>query len=167
MRRFEEWTHPDICEAVFDQPRLVEHSRYYASLSPYIERFDRDRIHVLLLEDLSRDPEAELARCFGFLRVDPSVDLPQPFRARNPSGELRKRGTLLRTLDELKILQPLKKALPRSARPGVRRLFTRREVYEPDWDEDVKNEVIEAVRVDAEKFLAFCDKPADSWDLTA
>ena len=45
---------------------------YHAQLQPWLARFPRERLLLLLTEDLERDPRATLRRVFAFLGVDPT-----------------------------------------------------------------------------------------------
>ena len=47
----------------------VEASRYGAALAPWIERFGREALHVMRLEDLAADPDAALAGLWAHLGV--------------------------------------------------------------------------------------------------
>jgi hypothetical protein len=48
----------------------LDRGYYGRQLAPYFELFKRDRIHVLLYEDLRRDPRACLRAIFDFLQID-------------------------------------------------------------------------------------------------
>lgn len=53
-------------------PRLLEFGRYCDSLTIYRETFGVQNVHVMIYEQIFADPQAELARLFSFLGVDPS-----------------------------------------------------------------------------------------------
>jgi len=52
-----------------------ERSLYAASLSRYFERFDRERIKVILFDDLIRDARAVVRDLFEFLEIDSSAEV--------------------------------------------------------------------------------------------
>jgi len=64
--------------------------QYHRFLSPYIERFGRDRVHIVLFDDLIANTPDVLAEMFRFLDVDPGflppldVQLNRTGRIRNP-----------------------------------------------------------------------------------
>ncbi len=58
---------------------------YGAQLQPYLEHFGRQRLLVVLAEDLRADQDATLASIFGFLGVDPA-------RAVDPGQEFNRSG---------------------------------------------------------------------------
>jgi hypothetical protein len=51
----------------------MDRGYYHRQLEPYFEQFDRSHIHVLLYDDLKRDPSASLCAIFEFLDVDSRV----------------------------------------------------------------------------------------------
>lgn len=57
---------------------------YCDGLKPYYDLFGRDRIKILLLEDLERDPKGTLADLYTFLGVDP--DFMPSLKVANPGG---------------------------------------------------------------------------------
>ncbi|MCF8042040.1 MAG: sulfotransferase domain-containing protein [Desulfarculaceae bacterium] len=58
---------------------------YINQIESYLELFKRERMLVLIFEDLKQDPEAVFGRCFDFLGVDPSFRCPEMTRASNSS----------------------------------------------------------------------------------
>lgn len=57
--------------AIQEDPHFTEVSHYADQLAPYLERFGRDRLHVLTFESLKRDPQAAVRGVFEWLGVDP------------------------------------------------------------------------------------------------
>jgi hypothetical protein len=51
---------------------IIARGIYDVQLRRYIETFGRDRLHVMLFEELLADPAGELDRAFGFLGVSPA-----------------------------------------------------------------------------------------------
>ena len=47
----------------------VARGEYFSQLEPFVAAYGRDRVHVMLLEDLIKDREAALRGLFTFLRV--------------------------------------------------------------------------------------------------
>ena len=84
MRRDHAEPLPTFAEAVEAEPRRLREGwaptwlymdrGYYArQLKPYFDIFRPEQIHVLLYEDLRRDPKQCLRDIFGFLQVDPDI----------------------------------------------------------------------------------------------
>lgn len=53
----------------------LDRGYYHRQLLPYFEHFERSRIHVLLYDDLRRDPTACLRTLLAFLGVDEAVSI--------------------------------------------------------------------------------------------
>ena len=67
----------------------VREGGYAARVRDYAERFPRERIRILLFEDLGRDPGAALRDLFAFLGVDPDFRTDTSVR-HNPGGVARR-----------------------------------------------------------------------------
>ena len=98
---------------------------YYAhQLRAWFEAFSREHFLVLLTEDLAEHPAAVARQAFGFLEVDPDVELPPPSRAnvrgasRHPrlAAALNRSGAIMATLKHL---------LPYTTRQRMRHLINR------------------------------------------
>jgi len=50
----------------------VEGGYYYKQLQPYLDRFKRDKILIVLFDDIVNQPNSELKRIYSFLGVDSS-----------------------------------------------------------------------------------------------
>ena len=95
MRLHEGWTPDSISEAVQQQPTLVSHGLYWQNLSVYRALFSDEQILVVFLEDFMRNPDAELARCFAHIGVDP--DVPERVIGERRRMELRVDGRLFQS----------------------------------------------------------------------
>ena len=66
-----EWTMEvmgdDPVEAFRSHPELIAYSRYAMQLAPFVERYGRDAILLIRLEQMKADPEGTLARVGHFL----------------------------------------------------------------------------------------------------
>ena len=67
-------------EAVAPGQPCFEWGRYHARLERYFALFDRDRIHVILHDDLARDTVATMRDLYAFLGVDPTAATPPSVR---------------------------------------------------------------------------------------
>lgn len=83
---------------------FVAESCYAANLGRYFERFERERIHVVLFDDLTEAPAASLATLCNFLGIDPRAH-PAPLARDNPGwvpgiadAEALRSNRLLQTL---------------------------------------------------------------------
>lgn len=94
-----------------DRNHYLNCSRYAMQLDAYEEFFGDDRVHVLLLEDLSSDFSGTLRGAFEYLGVDPSPALTIEPRRLNPRS-LRRKSPLRRWLGAQRGATRLRRATP-------------------------------------------------------
>lgn len=102
----------------------VGFGRYYAQVSAFIDAFGRDRVLILLYEDIQREPIASCQRIFEFMDVDAGFVPDVTMRYNNVSGAPRLKWIvpMVRSQNPLKrrIAAPVKRALgllPQGAKP--------------------------------------------------
>jgi hypothetical protein len=78
------------------EPRLIAGGRYAEQLARYLALFPRERIHVIVYEQLVARPEAEFRRLFRFLGVAEDFVSPYMTQRINASGMKNGRSRLLR-----------------------------------------------------------------------
>lgn len=114
-------------------------SCYGLQLAPYVERFGMDRIHVLRMEDLQRDPQTELERIFAFLGVDTSHRVDTDLRANSrPSSGSR------RPIRVPSLVRRLGRVVPSAWKKRLKLKLTRRA---PAHELEVSEATREAMRV--------------------
>lgn len=79
--------------AVLDE--ALAYSSYAMQIAPWVERFGRDRVQLLVFEELSHDPEAVVRRVCRFLDVDPGHAFERLGEAHHVSNRRRAEITLL------------------------------------------------------------------------
>lgn len=90
----------DFAEFVAGSPRIralgseflsqpVANARYVEYLLPWREAAGRDRLAIVLLEDLQRDPRGQLEGLAGWLGIDSSFYADYGFDVRNPRQQFR------------------------------------------------------------------------------
>ena len=84
----------DIFTTLRSIPHMVPDTRFWTLVNVYRDRVPDDRILVLFLEDLKRDPVRELKKCFAFLGVDEEVPISGVQRQMN-AGTTKYRDTQL------------------------------------------------------------------------
>src|SRR5205085_1224538 len=65
-----------IAEALTVHTHYVDNSRYAMQIDQYLKYFDRDRLLVLLAEDLRDDRKTSFRRILEFVGVDPHWEAP-------------------------------------------------------------------------------------------
>ncbi len=61
----------DMLTAFRDDKQYLAYSNYAMQLLPYLERFGRERVRILTLEELAADPASVVSRIYAWLGVDP------------------------------------------------------------------------------------------------
>lgn len=144
------------------QRLLLTQGAYWSNLSEYRRLFTDDQILVVFLEDFSRSPQSELARCFEHLGVDPRA-VPTEVRALNRGEDHRRDGTIARFVRERLPFQQLRAMTPEWAVRMAKSVLTTAAVARVEWDPRVRREAAEWFSDDSRRFLEFYGKPADFW----
>jgi hypothetical protein len=164
MRAHEGWSKGEsINESVDQQPTLITHGAYWANINVYRERFRDDQILIVFLENFSRDPNTELARCFAHLGVAPWSGVVNPERPRNAANDYGRDRQWTRVLRAAKPLRLLKQRMPAWMVDASRSVLVERKEYKVEWDPAVRSRVVGALEEDAGRFLEFYGKSRDFW----
>ncbi len=113
--------------ALANNPSYVEQGRYATHLGRWLACFPRERIHVVLMDDIKKDAEAAACGVYAFLGIDPNHRSAALHERSNSSYVVRHRG-LGNTVDALRGmagragLGPVWRSV---ARLGVQRLYRR------------------------------------------
>ena len=151
---------------------LVDSTNYLQELDLYRTHFPDHQIHVVLFEDLTRDPVATMQRCFRFLEVDPRVELAEYgvhlnsidgyYHARDPLWKLWSAPGLRR------IYALSASRLPGRLRDELNRRILRRKVRErPVWAPETRAWAWKRIGADIELFLDRQGFSRDVWRLPA
>lgn len=72
---------------------LVDSGYYYEQIQRYVALFGAERLKVILLEDLKREPERVLGEVLSFLQLDPRRNAPKRVVHENPARPPSAKGT--------------------------------------------------------------------------
>jgi hypothetical protein len=135
--------------------------RYHPQLARYFDAFSRDRIHVLLFEDLKRDTPGVLQGVYRFLDVDPTfvADLETPHNVGGmPSNLLLERifksGALRRAVSPL---------VPKRVANRVRRLRAGNMRQAPTLPADLRQELTGHFRDDIARTSELIGRSLEHW----
>ncbi len=135
---------------------------YAAQVQRYFEAFGREHVHVILYDDLKRDPATTYAGLLAFLGVDPV--LPERFEVINSNREIKNARLhyLLKTHDSMgRIRHYGRRLVPVSWRKKVHRwlmdLNVRRKPREP-MPEHIRTFLRDKFRPDVERLSALLDR---------
>lgn len=156
-----------IGEAMKSLPGMVADTMYWQRLETFRKRVPDCRILVIFLEDFQKHPVAELARCFQFLGVDPTVRIENAERRLNPGEAKLYDSSLMRSIRSHRWSSRLWHTMPgRLRRPLEKWLGLRKPFVGPiAWDAETRAWLIERIGADMRQFLTYCGKPPDFWNL--
>ena len=162
-----EAVHYDFNTAVrLDRHRFVDSSNYWQQINAYRPHFPDERIQIIFFEDFKVNPDAVMRRCFEFLDVDPDVPVANSNLHKNRSSGKRVPSKTLSQLRSYSMLRKAVKLIPESVRdPLKKRLFFKKFEGRPEWDAQTREWVVDILEADTRKFLEYCGKPADFWNL--
>lgn len=152
------------CLEVF--PQMIKDSLFFERISKYVDAFGRESIQVIFLEDLTRQPQQEMEKCFRHLGVDSGFRVVDDLRLNEGSSKLYDTRLLrffrTRPWSGYKLAKLDPEAQDKLLRPlGLRRVFSK----PVEWDASSLAMVRSRVLPDARKFLASYGKQADFWDI--
>jgi hypothetical protein len=155
-------------DSLMETEGLAGSANYWREIQVHRELFDDRQILVLFFEDFKNDLETALKRCFEFLGVDPVAKLSGSESHLNRATDKtipRPGFSRLRTMP-----------LIRTAYRGIVPLFSERmreRVSErffrvpvkgrPQWEPEVRREIIGRLKPDTERFLEHYGKSTDFW----
>ena len=153
-----------MAECLDTFPQMILDSLYFERISKYVDAFGSEAILVLFLEDLRRQPQLEMQRCFRHLGVDSRFRAVEELRLNEGSSKVYDTRVLrrLRTWhwSGFKLAKLRPEAQDRLLRPlGLRRPFTK----PVRWDERSLALVRERILPDSRRFLEAWGKSADFW----
>jgi len=158
---------PDFTEAIERNPGIIEFSRYAWQLEPWIERFGKDNILVLIFEEYVQDRRSGVSAAWRHIGLEPPGDFTLAGDGHN-RGETRVR---LNGLGGAIQANPIYRRLIRPAsspelRDRVKRLFGRPVPPRPEKPPPtVLAEIRDRLAPDAEKLSRFLQRPHNIWDL--
>ena len=157
----------DLEQTLRDFPNIIDDTSYWSRLNAYRNHFDDDRFHILFFEDLITDWQGELAKCFEFLGVDPTIEIQDLERQLNPGSRKRYDTKLMRFIRQNQVASTVWGKLPKRRQEKLEsRNFLRKPfVNSIEWSRSAREYMLDQLYEDAASFLQFAGKPADYWQL--
>jgi hypothetical protein len=133
---------------------------YAAQLRPFFDRFPRDRLHVLLHDDLRAHHREALSGVFRFLGVDPSFT-PGDLEPVNVSGVpvTRTAAAALAARRRLRSVRPL---VPEALKLRANRVVER-SLHRPELDRADRARLVEVYRSDVAELAYLLDRDLSHW----
>ena len=147
-------------EHAFDADALhVRGGFYYPFLRRYFELLAPERIHVVLLDDLTSDPAAVCASVFGFLGVDPAYR-PDELQQHSRSRPVQRFPIIARILRKSAPRRRLYSAVPLALRDRVKaRLLT----PPPQFPPELRERLTEMYRHDIQRTSDLIGRDLSHW----
>jgi hypothetical protein len=148
---------------------MVPDTRYWTLINVYRDRVPDDRILVLFLEDLQRDPETELRKCFAFLVVNEEVPIRGVERQLN-AGSTKYRDTkVMRLLRHNRLTNRALAMMSHERQHNLgRRLGLRKPFTSPiEWTPETREWIYKSLGDEIRNFLGFYGKPEGFWGFEA
>jgi hypothetical protein len=146
-------------------PAIVNDTMYWSRLNAYRSYLPHENIHVVFLEDLEKDAQNELKKCFKFLSVKP-INITGINKQKLNTGDSKLFDSrLFRTLRASPLIGPWLAQFPieqqdyYARKLGFRRPFTKN----LEWDKDSVESLIYQLHDEVEMFLSDNNKPANFW----
>lgn len=143
----------------------IEMSLYFEQLSAYREYFSDDKIKILFLEDLKRDPDYFYRDCYNFLGVNPSLHNPAVNTqvVNKTTGRLTD-TFLLRTISTLPGMDVMRKNLPKGIGNVLKPLMKTKRRPTFILSDELRDELERRVIPDSLQFLEYAGKPPSFWN---
>lgn len=135
---------------------------YFQQLRSYLELFDREQIHIVLFDDLSRDPEAVLHGFCRFLGVDDTFQS-DTAKQNNVARRYRSRrlGRVISSADRAKRFVPPR--LRDRARHALRRLDNLNRGAQPRLKEQTRRALAELYAEDVGELETLLGRDLSHW----
>jgi hypothetical protein len=132
-------------------PEVIEEhlafSEYARQLDLYVKLFGRDRIHVLLLEDLQKEPKIELRKICKFLEIDPNYQFQNLDLVMNSQKTLNLHP-VIRRIYEIPIVKSIGQLISPEIRQKLYKPLSRKDSYKVELSESDKTMILQRLQPD-------------------
>lgn len=168
-RGFEDLSFADALAAEQDRIRAgwqhmwhyVAMGQYARQLQPFVDAFGRERMLVLDHDEVDRDPQHLLSRCFAFIGVD-DLDLDGLGLDINAGGQ-PKSQLLLRAMKAARSIEPVRGAVRRAVPVRVREKVRNANLRTDAMPSDVRAHLDASFSVERKALTALLGSDAPAW----
>lgn len=156
----------DIMTALRREEEYISRSDYARQLKPYLDRFTRQQIHVMSIEDLNADPTHSFRRLFDWLGVDFDITIDMSKKYNVSDSQLRQTRRGLVSLDTaLKHwrFKPWLDRLPVLARQSIDRFTYRPVCRDERRDQRARDYLQEVLRPKTKEFFELVGQEFGGW----
>ena len=152
---------PSVREALRPDSEMVQQGFYHALLGRYFDLFDRERIEVILFDDLQARPLETMQGIYRFLGVDdrfePDIDV-----RHNPSGRARSR-LLHAVITSRALRSALEPFVPERLRRAALRIRNHNLQPVPPLPTDLRRELTDLYREDILRLQELIQRDLSHW----
>lgn len=155
----------DVALADLRTFRYVQLSSYFTQLSQYLRFFPRDRILIVIAEEMRRSPEQQMKQIFTFLNVDASFSTAKFSRIQHRSI-YKRRKTAVGIWLEKSPLGQLIRCLPPELRWHVMKIVyfpLSRRIERPVLSDELRSQVVSRLRDDVDRLSEFLQRDFEDW----
>lgn len=161
MRPFDE-----VVAAVDNENEYLGTSRYHYQVSQYLKHYDRNRILIVLLDELKSEPQQTMRRVFQFLGVDDSVEV-NCERTLNSLRTNRRPNAIIRRVLPKRFIRQLHRPtwLPGKAVVAVKAAIraTGSRIDRPALMNAMERHLIDRLKDDVREFQTLLGRPCPEW----
>lgn len=161
MRRRKGWEQGEAEDAITPSSHYVQNGLYHARLKPYFDLFPKEQIHVMLFDDLQKDPLSTVQTFFRFMDVDPRFE--PDTQQRHNVGGLPKSMMLNQVLYNQYLRNSLRPVVPVSIRVFLRNLWRRNLAPAPDLTYLLSDSTLESFRRDIYCLQTLIERDLSVW----
>jgi hypothetical protein len=100
----------------------IRYSCYHTQLKRYLALFSPNQIHVVIMEDMKRDPLATFQDVFAFIGVDPNFSV--PYRGARNTAKVPRSWVFQVALTRIQATRWVQSLIPDIARPRIAKVYT-------------------------------------------
>ncbi|WP_029520545.1 sulfotransferase [Persephonella sp. IF05-L8] len=145
-------------QALKEIPRYIQRSLYFEQVKRYYDIFPKENIHIILFDDLKKDPQKVLNDIFGFLKLEPIYFV--EFKRENVSYK-PKNVTINYILYKTGIKNFLKKVIPQKYKEKLKSYFY--EEFNESLNPGIYNNLLDIFAKDVIKLSHLIDKDLNKW----
>lgn len=134
---------------------------YHERLRPFRERFDRERIRVVLFDDFVRDPRGVVRELWSFLEVDPEIE-PDTSIVYNSSGRIGNPLLRLAWTNSNRLRMRIQPWMPAPLRRAGW-FFVQRKLSRPPLPGDLRAALVERYRPDILALQSTIGRDLSAW----
>lgn len=152
-------------QAVFEDPRYINRSRYGVQIRPYLELFGPENVLLLVFEDYTADQVISLRRIAEFLGIDPAPFTETDTTPRHQSvGQPYIRYEAVRNLTGTVAFQKVRSMVPTAVRHSIRDRFLANKIDEkPEFTLETRQALWRMLEDDVYAIERLLDRRLGDW----